>query len=179
MTEQTKQAFLARLRDERKRWLALLDEVDRAWVDEPGVVGKWSVRELVAHVAVWETWGANVARSVVDGRDWGNSALFEVTIPPEDAALDYDTLNEWLTDQRAGQSYEQVVADEAQAYQRFVEAFEALDESDLPRPAREFPATVLYVEDTVWSVMKNQSYHHWEEHTEDLEPWLARRKSQA
>lgn len=172
----TKRAFLERLRLERIKWLALLDWVDPAWRDEPGVVGKWSLRELVAHVGVWEAWGANVARAISDGGVWTDGALLGLTIPPQVAALDFDPFNEWLTDQHAAQPYAHVAAYEARAYHDFIAAFEALDESYLSQQSREFPVVQRFGDDSIAELLANQTYGHWREHAASVRAWLAPRK---
>lgn len=173
----TKRVFLECLRAERIMWLALLDRVEPAWRDEPGVVGKWSVRELVAHVGVWEAWGANVARAVTDGGVWSDEALFGLTIPPQVAALDFDPFNEWLTDQSAAKPYAQVAADEAHAYRTFIAAFEALDEALLSKHSREFSVIERFGDDRLSELLANQTYEHWREHAASVRAWLAVRAS--
>ena len=172
MTEMTKQAFIERLRIERIKWLALLDEVPPERREEPGVVGQWSVRDLVAHVAVWENWGANVAHSIAEGRAWSREELYGVTIPPEVAALPFDDFNVWLTRQADGRNYVQVTADERAAYWRFVEAFESLNEADLPKPASSFTVLATFTEDTLWDILAAQVYDHYIEHTTSVRAWL-------
>lgn len=172
----SKRAFLERLRTERIEWLALLDRADPAWRDEPGVVGKWSLRELVAHIGVWEAWGANVVRAVTDGGDWTDDALLGLTIPPQVAALDFDPFNEWLTDQHAAQPYAQVAAYEERAYQDFIAAFEALDESWLSKQSREFSIIERFGDDRLSELLANQTYEHWREHAASVRAWLTPRR---
>ena len=38
------------LRTERARWNALLAQIDPARMEEPGVEGTWSMKELIAHL---------------------------------------------------------------------------------------------------------------------------------
>jgi len=177
MTDMTKQAFIDRLRIERIKWLALLEQVPPERREEPGVVGQWSVRDLVVHVAVWENWGANVAHSITEGRAWSNDELFGVTIPPEVAALDFDSFNVWLTSRSDGRSYAQATTDERAAYWRFAEAFEKLNEADLPKPASTFPVLAAFVDDTLWDVMANQVFGHYNEHAENVRAWPGNHKT--
>lgn len=172
MTEQTKQTFIERLRIDRVKWLALLDEVDPRWRDIPGVVGQWSVRDLVVHIAVWENWGANIAHSLAEGRVWSSDELYGVAIPPDVAALPFDNFNIWLTNRSEGRTYDQVCADERAAYWRFIEAFERLSEADLSRESSEFPVVESFGRDTIWELMANQTFGHYAEHSDNLRAWL-------
>ena len=173
MTDMTKQAFIDRLRIERVKWLALLDEVPPERRAEPGVVGQWSAHDLVAHLAVWETWGANVAHAIREGRAWSNDELFAITVPADVAALDFDAFNVWLTERYAGRSYAQVCGDERAAYWRFIEAFEQLDAADLPKPSSDFPVIAAFGGDTLWELMANQTFSHYDEHAKNVRAWLA------
>jgi hypothetical protein len=175
MADMTKQSFLEQMRLERVKWLALLDEVAPAWRDEAGVCGIWSIRDLVAHVGIWESWGAKVARTVTEGRYAGRNSLFDVEIPADVATLEFDPFNEWLVEQHAGETYAQVVDYERDAYRRFVDAFTALDEADLGRGARDFPATALFDGDTLGELMAGQAHDHWREHAAQIRAWLAER----
>ena len=173
MSDMTKQAFIDRLRIDRVKWLALLEQAPPERREEPDVVGQWSLRDLVVHIAVWENWGANVAHAIAEGRAWSNDELFGVVIPPEVAALDFDTFNVWLTSRHDGRTYAQVTTDERAAYWRFVEAFEQLNEADLPSPASAFPVVASFAGDTLWDLMANQSFAHYNEHAESVRAWLA------
>lgn len=50
----TKAELLDAMRSGRARWEDLLAEVETGRMDEPGVVGAWSVRDVVAHVSAYE-----------------------------------------------------------------------------------------------------------------------------
>ena len=54
----TKAEFLDRLRSGRAEWDALIAQIDEAQMTEPGVVGDWSVKDIIAHV----TWSERVIR---------------------------------------------------------------------------------------------------------------------
>jgi len=43
-------SFLNSLIDTRAQWDTLLAQIDEQWMLEPGVEGKWSVKDIIAHV---------------------------------------------------------------------------------------------------------------------------------
>ena len=50
----TNGAALAAVEREREWWESLLAEVGEARMTEPGTVGDWSFKDLVAHLFAWE-----------------------------------------------------------------------------------------------------------------------------
>ena len=46
----SKARFLDMMQSARKRWVSLLAQIDEAEMERPGVTGRWSVRDIVAHV---------------------------------------------------------------------------------------------------------------------------------
>jgi hypothetical protein len=39
--------------DEQQQWEALLDQIGPTRMDQPGVAGPWSMKDLVAHLTGW------------------------------------------------------------------------------------------------------------------------------
>src|SRR5438105_11459732 len=64
-----KRQFVDRLRRERSEWNALLAQVSPERKTQPGFVGQWSLKDLVAHVTAYEqwlvTWLASAKRGVL------------------------------------------------------------------------------------------------------------------
>src|SRR3954454_24668701 len=42
------------LQDEYRQWEALLDQIGPARMDQPGVNGQWSIKDLIAHLTGWQ-----------------------------------------------------------------------------------------------------------------------------
>jgi hypothetical protein len=47
--------------------LAALDGIPEARIEEPGVVGDWSIRDLLGHIALWDEEGATKVRRLGGG----------------------------------------------------------------------------------------------------------------
>ena len=45
--------LLAELKSEQEAWERLLGEVGEDRMEEPGVGGAWSIKDIVAHLAAW------------------------------------------------------------------------------------------------------------------------------
>ena len=69
----TKARFLETLHADRAQWDTLLEEVGKDRMTQQGVVGEWSIKDIIAHVS-WheiEMIGVIKARKLV-GSDWWN-----------------------------------------------------------------------------------------------------------
>ena len=53
-TTKTKADILAKVETQRRRLNQNLDRINPEQMEEPGVVGVWSVKDLLAHLAEWE-----------------------------------------------------------------------------------------------------------------------------
>jgi hypothetical protein len=51
-----KSELLTRLREAYQRWEAFLDQVGLARMDQPGVNGDWSMKDIIAHLTGWNRW---------------------------------------------------------------------------------------------------------------------------
>ena len=52
-----KSELLSGLQEEYQQWEALLEQIGPTRMDQPGVNGQWSFKDLVAHVnGPWESW---------------------------------------------------------------------------------------------------------------------------
>ncbi len=49
-----KQELVKRLREERDRWVALLAQLGEDQIVAPDLPGGWSIKDLVAHLMVWQ-----------------------------------------------------------------------------------------------------------------------------
>jgi hypothetical protein len=56
MTRQTKKEMVAAIRTDRQFWRALVNEVGRARMHEPGPMGSWTFEDLAAHFAGWRNY---------------------------------------------------------------------------------------------------------------------------
>ena len=69
----TKKKFLSTLHNERANWEVLLAKVDTSRITQPGVAGEWSLKDVIAHVAVYKIFSTShnsCAISPRRGTDW-------------------------------------------------------------------------------------------------------------
>jgi hypothetical protein len=146
--------LLAELDAERAAFADLLETVDAELVTAPGVVGDWSVRDLVVHVAFWCEHGADALALAVAGRG------AEFSYDPRDT----DHMNADLLEQSRRTSPASAVDREARAHETFAGSLAALDP--------ELLGLRLGNGDTVEEVIRYDGPDHYREHTEHLRAWF-------
>ena len=66
----SRETALARYDAEFDRWRSALDAVGMDRMDEPGVMGEWSAKQLVAHVAGWQWKTLASLRTALSGGEY-------------------------------------------------------------------------------------------------------------
>jgi uncharacterized damage-inducible protein DinB len=59
----------ADLDDAREKVVQSFAVLDDAMLDEPGVVGEWSVRQTIAHLLAWDAWEIQALAALERGED--------------------------------------------------------------------------------------------------------------
>src|SRR4051794_36557116 len=120
----TKSDLVTWLREEHRRWETLLDRVGAARMEEVGATGSWSMKDLVAHLTVWQ-------RNLI-GRMLAAQRGEPAPAPAWPAQLEAeDDVNAWIHQANRERSVGEVLGDSAQM---FGELFAAVD--GLPDDAR-------------------------------------------
>jgi hypothetical protein len=148
---------LVRALDEaHEAFVEALADVDADLVTVPGVMGEWSVRDLVVHVAAW----AEHASAALDLAVAGRGAEFAYSTDETDA------MNERiLADGRATRPAEALARGE-RAFAGLRARVDALDEPLL--------GMRLGNGDTVEEVIRYDGPDHYAEHTAHLSAWFGR-----
>jgi hypothetical protein len=131
-----------------------LADVDPALLTTPGLVGEWSARELIAHMAYWAGHAAEALHQAEQGRvgDFGEDEM------------DVDARNAVVA--RVASE-----TDLATVRQRVEAAFDAL----LSRLKRAEPGRLeerVSYGDTLEYVVRDDGADHYREHTADLRSWF-------
>ena len=147
-----KREFIDRVKAERELWDELLSRVPDDLIQEPGVEGDWSVKDILAHV-MWyerEMIGVLKARALVGSDFW---------------ALPLDDRNDAVHGEVSGMSLDEVRAEAARVFPSLVEQLELLPEeafSDASHfegmPAEWAPSDVI----------GSNTFRHYPDHTESI-----------
>ncbi len=155
-----KAELVAVMQEERQRWEQLLLQVGPARMNLPGASGDWSVKDVVAHLATWESrpvaWLIAVQAGV-----WPT--------PPEwPVNLNEAQLNDWIYRANRGRSTEDVLEESQQISGRLAELIKATPEDMLLSPGRFEWLRDSSLADSIGG----NSYEHYREHGDLVRRWL-------
>jgi hypothetical protein len=166
MTTPQQQAVADRVREDRAFWQALVAEVGRDRMLEPGPMGEWSFKDMTAHLAAWRNTRIPMIEAVARGEP-----LPATPWPAELGEDDYDEINDWFQARDAGRSLDDVLDDYDASFERLARAIEAL-----PEDAAHDPNALPWTEGTA-AVDIDFTEHLHDEHEPATRAWLASRPS--
>jgi hypothetical protein len=161
----SKAELLHQMREGRAAWDALIAQVPETLLTEPLLSDRWSVKDLIAHIAAYEQWTAAQIKAAHEGRAPTNMELYGVAeMPPDPAGWDLDWQNAAIYARYKDLPLVEVRAFSRRAYEALLAAVEATSEEDLAKPG----TTSWPLESSTLSVIPIQSYAHYEMHVADL-----------
>ena len=148
--------LLRTIREERRRLDDVLARVPRDRMEEPGVAGEWSVKDVLAHIA----WGIRENVGFIRARALVGSELWQ---------LSDDERNAIVFQRERGRPLEDVLDNYGRSFDAYMSALEGLSEEDLNDPTR--------IRDMItgwrpWRILFDPK--HDDEHASDIEAWLRR-----
>ena len=148
--------FFHKLKDGRAEFEAQLSRLRSDQMISPGVVGNWSVKDLVAHI----TWSESEMVGVLKTRILAGSDLWSLT---------NDERNEVVYQQNRERPLDEVLAEAQAVYAQLLELISAMSESDLNdlRYIAEMPPDL-----PPWRLLAGNTYIHYHEHAQDLKARL-------
>src|SRR5262245_39207177 len=124
---QTKAELIANVRADRDFWRALVDEVGRDRMNDPGPMGDWTFKDMAAHLAGWRNRTIGRLQAAANGEP--------SPPPPWPAELDDDDpINDWINEQAKDRSLDDVLADYDSTFYRLADALDAFSEATLADP---------------------------------------------
>ncbi len=160
----TKSELLDWLQDQNQAWEELLAQIGPARMDQPGVNGEWSMKDVIAHLTGWNR--RLVAWIQAAQRGQGEPP------PPWPAHLqDDDEINAWLYAANRARSVREVLEEMQQVFQQLLAVL-----SDLPEDVR-----IEQIEPAYYLVWVNDRRfpageffdHFRDDHEPDVRRWLA------
>jgi hypothetical protein len=169
----TKDELLKRIKEKHAEMEKLLASLDKSKLDEPGVYGELSVKDVLSHLTAWERMMLGWLESSQRGEKpvrFTPEFAFDESGDDEAANKVMDNLNEHIFRQNKGRTVADVMADFEKAHADVVQAIEAAPEADLIDPNR-FPWRNGY---PFWPSVVGNTYGHYEEHIDLINQWLAK-----
>jgi hypothetical protein len=169
----TRAKFLATMQLEHDRWNALLEEVGRERMEQPGVEGEWPVRDIIVHVMAWERYVAILLRGALRGEKPARIELYGQPIPDEVEQSDgSDMFNAWVVERNRERPLDDILADAEESFQLLLRATGEFSEEELTDPQRVFPGLEWPSPKPLWYILSRQSYVHYWSHTQPIRDWL-------
>jgi hypothetical protein len=155
----TKAALLAKLRTEHDAFETVLAPLTVAQMTTPGVTGRWSIKDVLAHVTAWE-------RCVLDRLQAALHGTAPTCIAHAVTDEETDRVNAQFCEEARPLSLRAVLAAFRATHQQMLDTIEALSDADLATPGR-FP---WLSEPTLWEAARIDP--HNEEHRIAIQHWL-------
>jgi uncharacterized protein (TIGR03083 family) len=150
--------ILEHLEDERERLLETLDDLSDEQLLLPGVMGDWSVKDILAHLAMWEAELVKILWSAQQGQAPRSSYFSGVPV---------DEINENWRKLNTSRSLDHVLSDLRAVRKQTTRRLESFSDQDLNTPARfSWLKGGLLGE---W--IAEWTYQHESEHTTQIQQW--------
>jgi hypothetical protein len=161
----TKGQMLAAIERERDAWESLLAEVGESRMLEPGLMGEWSFKDLIAHLNGWRARGLQRMEAAAAGQP-------EPPAPwPAKLETD-DEINDWINEQNRDRLLGEVIDESRQSFARLAESVQRL-----PDEALSDPNYFAWTEGSALgtAIASGDFFGHLhEEHEPDIRRWLAK-----
>jgi hypothetical protein len=161
----SKAELLSGLREEYQKWQALLDQIGPGRMEQSGVAGSWSIKDIVAHLTGWRRRTVARLQAVQRGEP-------EPPPPWPPHLQTDDEINAWIYESNHDRSLREVLDESHQVFQQLMTAFEDLPEDALV-DVRRFP----WLEGQLPNAGMFFAHFH-EEHEPDMRAWLTRTEKQ-
>jgi hypothetical protein len=164
-----KTELLNLLQEKYRQWDAFLDQIGRARMDQPGVNGDWSMKDIVAHLTGWN-------RNLV-ARFQAASHREPEPSPPWPAQFQSeDEINAWIYESNRGRSAREILDESQQVFQELFAVIEGLPDD----------VRIEFIEPKFYIVWVGNEYfpageffdHFHDDHEPDVRAWLARVEEQ-
>jgi hypothetical protein len=160
-----KAELLTRLETDHQQWLALLAEIGEDRMEQPGVNGEWSFKDMLGHLTGWQ-------RRLVanfDAAQRGEPA--PPTAWPAELQSD-DDVNAWLYAASRDRSLHDLLSETEQLHQQLVGTIERLPDGtriELHEPTY----YLVWIGDERFEV--SEFFNHFrDDHEPDVRAWLER-----
>jgi hypothetical protein len=157
----SKEKMIQEIQTERMRLEKTLEDIPEQQMITPGVEEDWAVKDLLAHITVWEqrmvAWLEQTIRDEVPEM-----------LPPGLTWDDLDQWNEQTFQENRHLLLDQVLADFESSYSEALTAVEEISEEDLIDPDR-----FAWREGRpLWKMVAANTSWHYKEHEEAIAAWL-------
>jgi hypothetical protein len=148
--------LLAALKESRAKMEAALAGLAEAQMVDPGVLGDWSVKDILSHLTAWE---AELVTALAKSRQGKTPKLSGWT------QSEIDALNAKWYKENKGRPLDRVLADFRGVRQQTIRQVEALNDRELAEPKPWLKNRPLF------EYIRGDSFEHEAEHTAHILEW--------
>ena len=169
MAKTNKDIYLARLLRERDKFELLINRIGfTRRLTIPGVMGKWSIKDILAHVLVYEQYIADRMQEIQNDETYvpcrtqnALDAFLEQYGYPDFGSplLDDEAPMEWVVEKYRSVSLEDLITQELNAFASIVALLEKMTEETIGSH-------------NLYERVANNTYKHYREHARDIRSWL-------
>lgn len=164
-----KSKLLETLQMERADWESVLEQVGKEHWTSPGVVGDWSVKDVIAHIMSYEHYILDRLLETLRGEVYSPSETPEALTVylqkhgyPDfgSSLLDDDEPNAWVVQHHRSKSVDEVVMQERRIFDQLLQVIRELSETAL-------------VEHQYAERIESNTSEHYQHHARDIRDWLS------
>ncbi|HEY9074908.1 MAG TPA: ClbS/DfsB family four-helix bundle protein [Anaerolineaceae bacterium] len=155
---------IAQIEASYQQFLALFSGMSVEKMIEPGAVGKWSLKDLLAHIAVHEERMLEWLRARLRGEQPAAPQPYALPAPL------IDEINEQIYQEHAATPLAEVLERFSEVHRRVQDWLASASEADLFDPLR----YRLDGGEPLWAAVAANTCDHYAEHGADLQAWLKR-----
>jgi len=160
-----KQQLLDTIQNESREWEQFLGQVGEERMELPGATGKWSFKDVVAHLSTWQS--NSLERLQAARYDMTPSAHFWPAGWDEENDHDLQKINNWIYEENCDRTLRDVLNESRQHFRELSELVRGFSDEQLFDPNR-----FVWMEGKPLADLVSFSHFH-EEHEPTLRQWLA------
>lgn len=159
-----KSKILRELTDTHDKFFRVIEGLSDEAMQEPGVIGNWSVKDIIAHISRWEAEMVKLLWQLQDGQKPDYKELF--------FGRNIDVINAQWQKEMASRSFSQTMSDFNAVRRQTVRRVEAFSDEDLNDPER-FPE----LKEPLGNWIAGNSFEHEAEHAAQIKLWRSQHKN--
>ncbi len=153
--------ILDALEDSREQFLDAIDGIPNESFLTPGVIGEWSIKDLIAHLCAWEAELVKLLWQITQAQKPSTAHFTQNSVDETNASWQQLFKDRLL---------EKVLADFEAVRKQTTRRIEAFSDEDLNDPQR----YSWQKQTPLWEWIANDSYLHETEHAEQIRAWRSR-----
>lgn len=164
MTEQMgKATLLNKIRTRQAEFESVLASLNETQMTTPGVNGKWTIKDILAHIVTWQRQTIDRLQAAAQHR--------EPSLTPIANEQEMDALNAQFYEENKDRPLSAVIADLSATHMHMLAAVEVLTDEDLNDPYK----FAWRGGEPLWQNVAGNTYEHIDEHIEPIQQRLAQK----